>query len=352
MQDPINILIQNTWTTIRDLIIWVNRVLGIPSFLDAYALSSVKALLLLGLISLDIYFIIWMERKLLGRIHHRRSITETGPAGILQNIADFLKFIVKEDIIPKNADKFFHYATPILFIALAFLPLTLIPFAPGLWIANIDASLIAILAINSLLPGIVICAGWAGGSKFSLIGAFRSGLLMVAYEIPMVLSALSVILLSSSLNLVQIIEAQQSVWFVVILPLGALIFLISSIMEMERGPFDISEAESELTVGWRTEFTGIKFALFYAGQYAQVFVAASLFTILFLGGWNGPFLHPLIWFLIKVHLVIILLVLVRVTYFRPRPDQVVKIGFKWLIPLSVINLFYTLLIAPYAMTLI
>ena len=352
MSDPIGYLITVTWNFLVDLVIKTNRALGVPETLDSIALSTVKVVLLLLLISLDLLVIVWLERKLLGRLHHRRSITETGPAGFLQNIADFLKFFVKEDIVPEKADKFFHHLTPILYIALTFLPLALIPYAPGIWVARIETSLLAVLAIASLLPGIILVAGWGGASKFSVIGAFRTGLLLIAYEVPTALSVLSVILLAGSLDLVAITEMQTGIWFLILQPIGAIVLFIAGVMELERAPFDISEAESELTVGWRTEFTGIKFALFYAGQYLQMFVYASLFTILYLGGWNGPFLHPLVWFLIKVHLVIVLLIIVRVTYFRPRPDQVVKIGFKWLIPLAVINLFWTIILAPFFQALI
>lgn len=347
MADVISDIINNTWSFIEKTIVNINRTLGLPPEVDIIAFFVTKAIILLLLLTLDLLFVIWMERKLLGRFHHRRSVTETGPAGFFQNIADGIKFIIKEDIIPAKADKFLHYATPILYILIALIPLALIPFAPGLVMANIDASFILALAILSLLPGIVILAGWAGGSKFSLIGAFRAGLMLVAYEIPLALAGISVILLAHSLSLEGIALAQKNIWFIILQPLGAFIFFIASIMELERGPFDITEAESELVVGWRTEYSGVKFMLFYGGQYIQLFVSASIFTILYLGAWYGPLFHPLVWFLIKVHVVIIFMVLVRITYFRPRPDQLVNIGFKWMIPLSIINLLATMLIMPY-----
>ncbi|MGQ4891369.1 MAG: NADH-quinone oxidoreductase subunit NuoH [Candidatus Njordarchaeia archaeon] len=347
MSDPVGEVITSTWLFIKNLIISINQTLNLPQWIDNIAISVVKSLVLILLITLDLLFIVWMERKVLGRLHHRRSVTETGPVGFFQNIADFIKFLIKEDIVPDKADRFFHHIVPVLYTTLAFLPLALIPFAPGLWITNIGASLLAVLAIASLLPSLVIVGGWAGGSKFSLIGAFRAGLLMIAYEIPIAITALSIATTAGSLNLAYIAEAQKNIWFIFIQPLAAFIFVIAGTMEMERAPFDITEAESELTVGWKTEFTGIKFALLYAGQYFQLFVTASLFTILFLGGWYGPFLHPLIWFIIKVHLVILLFIIIRVTYFRPRPDQIVKIGFKWLTPLSIINLFYTVFLVTF-----
>ncbi len=352
MSDPISNLITGTWVFVVDLVKNLNRSLGLPESFDPIAISSAKTLLLFLLVSLDLLVIIWMERKILGRIHHRRSVTETGPAGFLQNIADFLKFLVKEDLIPDKADRFFHNLVPILYVALTFLPLVVIPFAPGLWVARINASLIAVLAILSLLPGLVIVGGWGGGSKFSLIGAFRAGLLLVAYEVPLSLSVISIALLGGSLDLVSIVEAQRNIWFILVAPIAAIVFLIAGTMELERSPFDISEAESELTVGWKTEFPGLKFALLYAGQYIQMFVFASMFTIMFLGGWYGPILHPLIWFLIKIHIVMMVMVWIRVTYFRPRPDQIVKIGYKWMIPLSVLNLFIVLLAIPFIQGLI
>ena len=350
-------MISSSWEFIVSIILTVFHVLNIPDWLLDPVLILTKVIILLLLFSLDLLMIVWYERKLIGRFHNRRSVTETGKFGLLQNIADFVKLMIKEDIIPKKADKFLHNLVPALFMFLAMVPLVVIPFGPNLWAANIETSLIFVVAMLSMTPGLILLGGWAGNNKFSAIGAFRSGLQMVAYELPMAIAAMSVVLLTNSLNLVTISTAQQRIWFIALQPIGFLIFLVTSVMALERMPFDLPEAEAEIVAGWKTEFGSLKFGLFMGAEYVHVFVVLSLTTILFLGGWYGPpvigpLLPPVVWFLIKVHLLFIFYVWVRLSYPRPRLDQLLRIGWKWLFPLALLNLIVTALLYPYLITLI
>jgi len=347
MNDPVVDIINFVAQFVHGILGWVFETFNIPSWLYYPTFVAVMAILFLLAFSLDLLFIIWMERKLLGRIHHRRSVTETGPFGFFQNIADAVKMLIKEDVYPAKADKFMHNIVPPLMAAIAIIPIVLIPFGPNIWFMRMTTSVVLFFAIATLVPGLVVLAGWASNSKFPTIGAFRAGLQLISYEIPLSLSLLGVILMARSLDFYTIIEAQRNLWFIILQPLGALIFFIVTIMELERSPFDIPEAEGEIIAGWRTEFSGIKFGLFYGTEYFKVFVSAAAFTALFLGGWYGPFLPSAIYFVLKMHIVIFMIIWVRVTFFRPRPDQLLRIAYTKLIPLSILNLLWVVIITPY-----
>ena len=343
-------MVTQVWSFIVMIVDWVFSLLMLPDWLYEPTIILIKIIILLLLFSLDLIGIIYLERKLLGRFHNRRSITETGKYGLLQNIADAIKLMIKEDIIPKKADRFLHNVIPILLGFIAILPLAFIPYGPRLYLVNYDTSLLFILAIASLAPGLVLLAGWASNNKFSLIGAFRSGSQMVAYEVPLALSVIGVVMLSGSLNLYSIVEAQKNIWFILVQPLGFITFFISSIIELERAPFDVPEAESELVAGWKTEYGSLKFGLFMGAEYMHLFVTCALLTILYLGGWNGPdFLPPLFWFLLKLHLLIVAFVWVRITFHRFRIDQLLRFGWLRLIPLAILNIILTVLITPYVL---
>jgi len=345
--DPVLQIINSSIELVQNLLNQLFEKLMIPSWLLYPAFVLVMIILFMLAFALDLLFIIWLERKLIGRIHHRRSVTETGPVGFLQNVADVVKLLIKEDVYPAKADKFMHNLIPPLLAAVALIPIVVIPFGPGIWFARLSTSVVLFFAITTLVPGLVVLAGWASNSKFPTIGAFRAGLQLISYELPLSLSLLGIILMANSLDFVSIVEMQRNFWFVALQPLGALVFFIVSIMELERSPFDIPEAEGEIIAGWRTEFSGIKFGLFYGTEYFKLFVSAAAFTALYLGGWYGPFIPSAIYFLLKMHLVIVLMIWVRVTFFRPRPDQLVRIAYTKLIPLAILNLLFVVLITPY-----
>ncbi len=352
MTDPVVGIISIILGLIGDTLDELFELLGLPKWLYLPTFIAAVTLTFLLALVLDILFIIWMERKVIGRIHHRRSITETGPVGFLQNVADLIKLLVKEDVYPANADKFMHYASPILIASIAIIPAVLIPYGPQTFFMRMSTSVVLFFAIATLVPGIVLLAGWAGNSKYSTIGAFRAGLQLISYEIPLSLSILGVILMARSLDFYRIIEAQSNVWFAILQPLGAFTFFVVSLMELERSPFDIPEAEGEILVGWRTEYSGLKFGLFYAAEYFKFFIASAAFTALFLGGWHGLFFDSVIYFLLKMHIVMLVMIWVRVTFFRPRPDQLVRISYTKLIPLAILNLLWVVLINPFVLPLL
>jgi len=349
MSDPVVEIINVVLGLIGDTLNRLFVFLGLPDWLYLPIFIAAVTLTFLLALVLDILFIIWMERKVIGRIHHRRSVTETGPVGFFQNIADLIKLLVKEDVYPANADKLMHYAAPILIASIAIIPAALIPYGPEIFFLRMSTSIVLFFAILTLIPGIVLLTGWAGNSKYSTIGAFRAGLQLISYEIPLSLSILGVILMTQSLDFYRVIEAQSNIWFIVLQPLGAFIFFIVSLMELERSPFDIPEAEGEILVGWRTEYSGLKFGLFYAAEYFKFFIASAAFTALFLGGWHGPFFDSAIYFVLKMHIVMLAMIWVRVTFFRPRPDQLIRISYTKLIPLAILNLLWVVLITPFVL---
>lgn len=297
-------------------------------------------------IGIAVYLIIWVERKLLADIQMRVGPLYAGRyAGILQNAADFIKLIFKEPIVPAQADRFFFQAAPLLAVLVAHAPFAVIPFSPYFVIANLDVGLLFVLAVMGLFPIVALITGWASNSKFPFIGSLRALFQHVAYEIPLWLSALGVVMLSHSLNLVQIVNAQSNMWFVFLQPIGFVAFATAGLAELERIPFDLPEAEPELVMGWMTEYTGINFALLQMAAYVNAYATSALITVLFLGGWLGPaFLPPVAWFLIKTFLVLTFFIIVRGVFPRFRMDFLLRMGWTGLLGLAVINIFVTLLL--------
>jgi NADH-quinone oxidoreductase subunit H len=255
-------------------------------------------------------------------------------------VADAIKVLVKEDIIPDKADKLLHWLAPVVTFFPALLILAVVPFHNGAALVDLNIGILYVVAVSSLSTLGVIMAGWGSNNKFSLIAAARAVAQVISYELPVVLSIIGVILLAGSLSLSDIV-AQQSVPFILFQPLGFLIFFIGVVAEMNRSPFDLLEAESEIVAGFHTEYSSMKFALFYLAEYAHAFASAAILTTLFLGGWKGPILPPLIWFLIKTVLVFVFIFWMRATLPRLRVDQFMAFLWKGLLPMALINLFLT-----------
>ena len=225
---------------------------------------------------------------------------EVGPHGVLQNLADAVKMLGKEMITPKLADKFLYWLAPIAIFIPAFVGFVVIPFSPLMQVKDLNVGILLIFSFSSLTVLSVLMAGWASNNKYSLIGAVRSVAQNVAYEIPLLLSTMSVIIMTNSFKMSEIVAAQSPVWYILFQPIAALIFIISTTAETNRAPFDLVEAESELVSGFHTEYTGMRFGMYFLAEYTNMFIAASMATVLFLGGWHGPLLPGVIWFLIKV----------------------------------------------------
>jgi NADH-quinone oxidoreductase subunit H len=310
---------------------------------------------------------IWFERKFLARIMLRIGPLHVGPfnrTGLMQPIADFIKLIQKEIIVPENAYKFLYNLAPILAALVASLSVAFIPYAPkpdgGYWVIfYTPLSLLIILAIFTARPFIMVGAGWASNSKYCTIGALRAALQLLAYEVPIVLSLASIVIMSRSFDLARIIESQSSTWFVILQPIGFIVILISMMAELSRRPFDIPMAEQELVFGWPTEYTGTQFALVMVSEYYDLCAVASLITLFFLGGWMGPaipFVPPMlsgiIWFLLKMAIVTVVIIMGRGIYPRLRIDQLLDAGWTVLIPLATIQILITLVTAQWWLPLV
>ena len=303
--------------------------------------GTVGAVILVSAISVALLFLIWLERKIIGRIQHRYGPNRVGPFGILQMMVDGIKLFTKEDIVPENADKLVFTLAPIIAFTIAFLPFVVIPFSKVLVTSNINIGILYILAVSSLAIPPVIMAGWAPNNKYNLLGGMRSAAMMISYEVPMALAIIGVVMLAGSLNLIDIVEAQAKVWYIFPQILGFLIFLLAAFAEIGRLPFDLAEAESELVQGWTTEYSGMRFAFLLFAEYMHSVLASLLIVILFLGGWHGPLLPPAAWLLTKTFFVMTFLMWMRGVVPRVRIDQLLNIGWKVLIPLALFNIFIT-----------
>ncbi len=283
---------------------------------------------------------IWLERRLIGRFQVRPGPNRAGPFGLLQPIADVVKILTKEDNVPAKGDRLVFWLAPAATLAPVLLIFAVVPFQDGALLADLNIGILYVVAVSSLAAVGVFMAGWASNSKYSLIGAMRDVAQLVSYEIPVVLSIGGVILVSGSLSLTEIVGAQD-VPFILLQPLGFLVFFIAALAEINRTPFDLLEADSELVAGYNIEFAGSKFAMLFLAEYSEALVLSTLTTTLFLGGWRGPFLPPFLWFVLKIFAVFCLVVWIRSTLPRLRIDQVMAFAWKFLLPLALINIFVT-----------
>jgi len=291
------------------------------------------------LFTIFLLFGIWLERKLIARIQSRYGPTYIGPFGLLVNIADFIKLLSKEDLIPIGASKFLFKYTPLILASIPFIILLLLPYSPNGYIINQSYSLILPLAFIVIVPSIILLSGYSQNNKYSYIGALRSAAQQLAYEIPLVLSLLSVAIFTKTFNLLEIVEMQKNGWLIFYLPLSFIIFFISAIASTERIPFDIPFAENELVAGWKTEYSGIRYALTLEFEYGMVLIVSLLSSLIFFGGWlNLEFLPKEISLIAKSLLIVLIFFILRAAFPRYRIDQLLKISWKILIPLSVINL--------------
>ena len=298
-------------------------------------------ILLILFITVVVLLFTWLERRWLGRLQIRPGPNRAGPFGLLQPIADVFKLLLKEDIVPDKADKWVHWLAPVVALAPALLVFAVIPFQDGALLADLNIGILFILAVSSMVVIGVFMAGWGSSNKYSLLGAMRTIAQEISYEIPLVLSIVGVIIISGTLSLNDMVKAQQDVAFIFVQPLGFIIYITAALAEVARTPFDLIEADSELVAGFHTEYSGMKFALFFLVEYAETLAVAAIATTLFLGGWQGPFLPPWMWFIIKLFAVFMFIIWVRGTLPRLRIDQVMGFAWKFLLPLALINLLLT-----------
>lgn len=285
--------------------------------------------------------LIWLERRLLALWQDRYGPNRVGPFGLLQVLADSIKIFAKEDWVPPFADKAVFVIAPAVIMVVVLMSFTIIPFAPGIEVVDLNIGLLFLLAMSSMGVYSVALAGWASNSKYSLLGGLRSVAQMLSYEVFMGLSLMGVVMLAGSFNLREIVEAQRGGWFIIPQFIGFVVFFIAGIAETHRLPFDLPEAESELVAGFHAEYSGMKFGMFFIGEYLAITLISALTVTLFFGGWMGPLLPPVIWFAIKTFVFICFFILLRASLPRPRYDQLMSFGWKVMLPLSLLNLVVT-----------
>ena len=316
----------------------------------AIVYTLIKILIIIVCTLLGVAYMTYAERKVIGSMQARLGPTHTGPFGLLQPLADGLKLFTKEDMTPDMVDKPVFYVAPFLGMVPALAAFAVIPFAPEMtlfgmkvqpYVTDINVGLLYILALSSVGVYGIIMSGWASNSKYATIGSLRSTAQVISYETAMGLAIIGPVLLAGSTSLKGITDAQAGMWFMVPQFVAFIVFVISAVAETNRAPFDLPEAETEIVAGFHTEYSSMRFAMFFLGEYAAMWVMACLVTILFLGGYNGPFLPPLVWFFLKVFAFMFFYLWLRATLPRLRYDQLMDLGWKILIPIALANLLIT-----------
>ncbi len=315
-----------------------------------FILLLVKLVVVLGVLFTMAAYLVLLERKLLARFQIRYGPNRVGPFGLLQPLADGIKLLLKEDIVPSKADRFIFLMAPAAVAGVALLIFAVVPFADDItvWgrrapmvIADLNIGLLYVLALASISVYGVALGGWASNSKYALLGGIRGAAQMISYELALGLSLVPVVMLAGSFSLVDIVNAQARYPFILVQPVAFVIYLISAMAEANRLPFDIPEAENELVAGFHTEYSGMRFALYFVGEYINIFVLGALAAVFFLGGWRGPVLPPMVWFFLKVMLIPFFVIWTRATHPRLRYDQLMHFGWKFLLPLSLANIVVT-----------
>ena len=300
-------------------------------------LLVIRAGALLTILSVVVLSLTWLERKALARIQQRIGPMRVGPFGLLQPIADALKLVVKEDIMPAWVDKPVYWLAPLAVFIPSFLVWVAVPFSSDLVLRNMDLGLLYILAMSVISIIGLIMAGWASANKYGVMGGLRSAAQLISYEIPLIVIAMTIAMLAGTLNLTEIAEGQGYQWYILLQPMALVVFLLAGLAEVGRSPFDIFQAESELVGGPFIEYSGAHWSIFFLAEYMNTFLVAALVTIFFLGGWSGPFLPEVLWFLIKCYAVILVIFWLRGTLPRLRIDQLMAFGWQALVPLSFLN---------------
>jgi NADH-quinone oxidoreductase subunit H len=323
----------------------IQQQLTFTNFALFFAWGVLMLMIILGFVTYAIYF----ERKVIGWMQFRIGPNRVGPLGLLQSVADVAKLLLKEDTIPKKADRELFILAPVITFIPAFAVIAVIPFTSKIMSSDMNVGILYYVALSGISTIGVILGGWASNNKYALLGGMRSAAQMISYEIPLVISVVGVIMMTGSMNLRLIVENQNGgFWHWNFIPqiVGFVVFVIAAVSELNRTPFDLPEAESELVAGYHVEYSGFRFAFFMLAEYVYVFAIASLTTVLFLGGWHAPFtfldfIPGLIWFIIKFSFIVFFLFWIRATLPRIRVDQLMGLGWKVLLPLALVNIFIT-----------
>lgn len=333
--------------------IWIKFAVWLRGLFDSFLPQWASQLVMdfLGILLLIIIGIVvvlaftWMERKVIARVGDRYGPNRAGPLGVFQAVADALKMLTKEDVMPTNADKWLFIAAPIIIIIPAVLLYAVLPFGRGMVGVDLSIGVVFIVAMGAIPVLSMLMAGWGSNNKYALMGGFRAVNQLLAYEIPMVIALLTVVLLAGTMSTVGIVEAQSSFPFILVTPVAFLIYFLAGLAELGRTPFDLLEADSEIVAGYFIEYSGMNFALFFLAEFINLFMVAGMITTLFLGGWQWPILPSWLWFLIKTVGGIFLIMWIRSTFPRLRVDQLLGFSWKTLVPLALVNLFVVAFVA-------
>jgi NADH-quinone oxidoreductase subunit H len=313
------------------------------------AIFVAAAVGVLGFVLFFVTYAIYFERKVIGWMQYRKGPNRTGPLGLLQSVADVAKLLLKEDTIPKKADKGLFILAPVLAFVPAFAVLAMIPYSMNLQFADLNVGFLYYIALSGITTIAIVVGGWASNNKYALLGGMRSAAQMISYEVPLVISVVGCVMLSGSLNLREIVISQEGYfwhWNFIPQVIGFVVFLIAAVSELNRTPFDLPEAESELVAGYHVEYSGFRFAFFMLSEYVYVYAISALTTLLFLGGWNAPapqldFIPGILWFFLKFAFIVFCLFWIRATFPRLRVDQLMGLAWKVLLPLAILNIFLT-----------
>jgi NADH-quinone oxidoreductase subunit H len=302
-------------------------------------ITVIKVIIVFVALLLMMAYLTWLERKLLGHFQVRLGPMRVGPHGLLQPFADGIKLLFKEDVVPAGAHKAIYILAPVLSFIPAFIVVAVIPFGDRIQIFGHSIDMV----ISNFDMGILYIFGWSSNSKYSLLGGLRSSAQMISYEVAMGLSIIGILMIAGTLNLVEIVKSQDKFvnWFIIRQPLGFVLYMFCALAETNRAPFDLPEAENELVAGFHTEYSSMKFGMFFLGEYTNMINISAIATTLFLGGWQGPYLPPIAWFLIKMFVVLFVFIWLRATLPRFRYDQLMRFGWGVLLPLAVFNIFIT-----------
>ncbi len=311
-----------------------------------FILMAIFATILLVIVLVFVMYALYGERKVLGFMQSRKGPNRVGPLGLFQSVADVLKLLLKEDIVPSKVDRFLFHLGPMLAFMPAFAVLAIIPFSENLYFANSNVGLLYYAALSSLTITGILLGGWSSNNKYAIMGGMRSVAQMLSYEVPIILSFLGIALMSGSLNLIDVVVAQQEgMWNIFPQFIGFVIFVIAANAELNRTPFDLPEAENELVAGYFVEYSGFRWAFYMLTEYSYIFALSSLMTVLFLGGWDAPFglyfIPGIVWFMLKFLILVFYLFWVRATFPRVRIDQLMGFAWKVLIPLALFNIVLT-----------
>lgn len=319
-------------------------------WLTGLALLVVKLALVLAVVLAIAAYLVLLERKLLGRFQQRFGPNRVGPFGLLQPLADGAKMLLKEDLIPAGADRFLFMIVPAVLPTATLLAFAVVPFGTDITvmgqkvpmiISDLDVGVLFVLALSSVGVYSLALGGWASNSKYSVLGAVRGVGQMISYELPLGLTLVPIVMMAGSMSLTDIVNAQADMPFIVYQPVAFVLFLISALAEIKRTPFDLAEAENELQAGFHMEYSGMRFALFFLGEYMNMIFLGALAAVFFLGGWRGPVLPPVVWLLLKAFIMPVLLIWIRATLPRLRPDQLMRLCWVWLAPLALLNILAT-----------